>query len=70
MEPLANKFNEVLRWERRKRREQTFAVLGCITLALAIIFLPLNVFLPNPWLRWTVPGIFFLILAPWLFYRA
>jgi len=70
MESLADKFNEVLHWERRKRREQTLAVLGCITLALAIIFLPLNVFLPNQWLRWTVPGIFSLVLAPWFFHRA
>jgi hypothetical protein len=70
MEALADKFNQILRWERRKRREHTVAVVGCITLALAIIFLPLNVFLPNQWLRWTVPGIFSLVLAPWFFYRA
>jgi hypothetical protein len=70
METLANKFNEILRWERRKRREQTLALVACITLALAIVFLPLNVFLPNGWLRWAVPGIFFLVLAPWFFYRA
>jgi hypothetical protein len=70
MEALAKKFNEVLRWERRKRREQTLALVACITLALAIIFLPLNVLLPNGWLRWTMPGIFFLALAPWFFYRA
>ena len=70
MEALTKKFNEVLRWERRKRREQTLALVACITLALAIIFLPLNVLLPNGWLRWTMPGIFFLALAPWFFYRA
>ena len=70
MEGLTNKFNEILRWERRKRRERTLALVGCVALALAIIFLPLNVLLPNGWLRWTMPGIFFLALAPWFFYRA
>jgi hypothetical protein len=70
MESLVNKFNEILRWERRKRREQTLAIVACITLALAILLLPLNGFLPRDWLRWTVPGILFMVLAPWFFYRA
>ena len=70
MEALVKKFNEILGWERRKRREQTLAVIGCVTFAFAIVFLPLNGFLPRDWLRWTVPGILFVLLAPWFFYRA
>jgi hypothetical protein len=70
MESLVKKFNEILHWERRKRREQTLAMIGCVTFALAIVFLPLNGFLPRDWLRWTVPGILFVALAPWFFYRA
>ena len=70
MEALVKKFNEILGWERRKRREQTLAIIGCVTFALAIVFLPLNGFLPRDWLRWTVPGILFVLLAPWFFYRA
>lgn len=69
MESLANKFSEILRWERRKRREQTLAMIACVTLALAILFLPVNGFLPRDWLRWTVPAILFMVLAPWFFYR-
>jgi hypothetical protein len=69
MESLANKFSEILRWERRKRREQTLAIIACVTLALAILFLPVNGFLPRDWLRWTVPVILFMVLAPWFFYR-
>jgi len=70
MEALVKKFNEILGWERRKRREQTLALIGCVTFAFAIVFLPLNGFLPRDWLRWTVPGILFVVLAPWFFYRA
>ena len=70
MEALVKKFNEILGWERRKRREQTLAMIGCVTFAFAIVFLPLNGFLPRDWLRWTVPGILFVLLAPWFFYRA
>jgi hypothetical protein len=70
MEALVKKFNEILGWERRKRREQTLAMIGCVTFAFAIVFLPLNGFLPRDWLRWTVPGILFVVLAPWFFYRA
>ena len=70
MEALVKKFNEILGWERRKRREQTLAMIGCMTFAFAIVFLPLNGFLPRDWLRWTVPGILFVVLAPWFFYRA
>ncbi|HEY6996802.1 MAG TPA: hypothetical protein VH851_02680 [Candidatus Binatia bacterium] len=69
MESLQNKFSEILRWERRKRREQTLAITACVTLALAILFLPVNGFLPRDWLRWTVPAILFMVLAPWFFYR-
>jgi hypothetical protein len=61
MESLANKFSDILRWERRKRREQTLAIIACVTLALAILFLPVNGFLPRDWLRWTVPAILFMV---------
>lgn len=70
MESLADKFGEILDWERRKRREETLAAGASSALALAIFCLPLNSFLPAEWLRWLVPVVWFMILAPWLFCRA
>ena len=69
MESLADKFDEILGWERRKRREETLAAAASGALALAILCLPLNSFLPAEALRWLVPGAWFAILAPWFFYR-
>jgi hypothetical protein len=70
METLTNKFTELIGWERRKRREQTIAMVACTTLSLSLLFLPLNPYLPGAWLRWLVPLALFVVVAPWFFYRA
>jgi predicted GNAT family N-acyltransferase len=66
---LKNKFAELMRWERRKRREETLIRTLCAALALALVLAPLHVFLPASALRWLVPGILFAALAPFFFYR-
>jgi hypothetical protein len=69
VENLSAKFNELVRWERRKRREEILLTACCAALGLAIIALPLNTLLPAQWLRWTVPAILLGGLAPSFFYR-
>jgi hypothetical protein len=69
MEILKSKFAELFGWERRKRREQVFAVIFCISWALAILLFPLHVYLPTDALRWVVPAILFVGLTPYVFYR-
>ncbi len=70
MEILENKLVALLGWERRKRREQTLVAVLCCALALAILFLPLHVYLPSEGLRWVTPAVLLAGLAPWFFYRA
>lgn len=70
MEILDAKFADLLRWERRKRHEQTLVAVSCYAVALAILLLPLHVFLPGVWLRWVIPAVLLAALAPWFFYRA
>jgi hypothetical protein len=70
MEILEAKLADLLRWERRKRHEQTLAAASCYAVALAIVFLPLHVYLPGVWLRWSIPAVWLAALAPWFFYRA
>ena len=66
---LKSKFAEVIRWERRKRREQTLLWLLCAALSLSLALFPLHVLLPMDWLRWLVPVVLFGGLAPFFFYR-
>jgi hypothetical protein len=66
---LKSKFAELIGWERRKRHEQVFGAAFCISWALAILLLPLHVYLPNGALRWLVPSVLFVALAPYVFYR-
>ena len=66
---LQNKFAELVRWERRKRREEILLLALCAALALGLALFPLHVFLPNAWLRWLVPAVLFGGLAPFFFYR-
>jgi hypothetical protein len=68
IEILKRKFAELISWERRKRREQILAVIFCIAWALAILLLPIHVYLPNEGLRWIVPVILFVGLTPYVFY--
>ena len=68
-ESLKSKFAELIRWERRKRREQSLLRVLCVALALALLLFPLHVFLPVHWLRWLVPVALCGGLAPFFFYR-
>ena len=68
-ESLKSKFAELIRWERRKRREQSLLRMLCVALALALLLFPLYVFLPVDWLRWLVPVALCGGLAPFFFYR-
>jgi hypothetical protein len=61
---LTTLFAKLVRWERRKRREQILLQVVCVALSAALIFAPLNVFLANGWLRWCVPAVLFAVLAP------
>ena len=63
-EVLVKKFTELLRWERRKRREQVCAVASCYALAAAALALPFYAFLRVPWSRWMIPIVLFAMLAP------
>ena len=66
---LKSKFAEVIRWERRKRREEIFVLIICAALALALVLAPLHALLPISWLRWLVPAVLFAALAPVFFHR-
>ena len=63
-EILVAKFSALLRWERRKRREQVCAMASGYALAAALLGLPLYAFLRAPWSRWMVPIVLFALLAP------
>jgi hypothetical protein len=70
MEILEAKLADLLWWERRKRHEQTLVRVLCYALVLAILFLPLYAHLPSLWMRWVIPAVLIVALAPWFFYRA
>lgn len=63
---LVKKFTELLRWERRKRREQVCATASGYALAAALLALPFYAFLRAPWSRWMIPMVLFMLLAPTL----
>jgi hypothetical protein len=65
---LDAKFTEVLRWERRKRREQVCATVSCYALSAALLALPFYALLGAPWSRWLVPIVLFSALAPILLF--
>ena len=66
---LQEKFAELLAWERRKRHEQTALSLAGVAVALAIVLLPLNGSFPMSWLRWVMPLLLMLAIAPWFVRR-
>jgi len=68
-EILADKFSELLRWERRKRREQVVLTACLYSVAAALLALPFAAFLPAPWSRWLIPLVGFLLLAPILLFK-
>lgn len=63
---LKEKFAELARWERRKRREESWLVILCAALAIALALLPLHFLLPIDGLRWLMPGVLAAGLAPLL----
>jgi len=65
---LLERFAELLRWQRRKRREQIFMLAAGAALATAILFSPLNTFLPVSGFRWMVPVVLLAGFAPGFFY--
>ena len=65
---LQIKFAELLRWEKQKRREQALLCAAAVALAAAVLLSPLHGFLPFHGLRWLVPVILMLGLAPGFFY--
>jgi hypothetical protein len=66
---LQRRFTELVRWERRKRREEVLLLALCVALAAALLLSPLDVLLPVDWLRWLVPVVLFAGLAPVFLYR-
>lgn len=68
-EILADQFSALLRWERRKRREQVVLTASLYSIAAALLALPFGAFLPAPWSRWMVPLVCFLLLAPILLFK-
>ena len=66
-ESLRGKFASLLAWERHKRREQNALMMAGIALALAILLLPLPGYIPLDGLRWAMPLLLMLLIAPWFF---
>lgn len=66
---LQAQFAGLLAWERRKRLEQTTLVMAGVAVALAIVLLPLPGYFPVIGLRWLMPLLLMLLIAPWFFYR-
>ena len=69
LDNLKNLFAVLVRWERRKRREEILLWVFCVALAAALMFFPLHVLLPKDWLRWLLPVVLFTALAPIFLYR-
>jgi len=69
VEILVKKFSALLRWERRKRREQVCATASSYALAAALLALPFYAFLRAPGSRWMIPIVLFMLLAPVLFFK-
>ncbi|MGH7888571.1 MAG: hypothetical protein ACREPG_11940 [Candidatus Binatia bacterium] len=66
---LQAQFAQLIAWERRKRLEQTALATAGMALALAIVLLPLPGYLPLEGLRWLMPLLLMLLIAPWFFHR-
>jgi len=65
---LQNKFADFLRWERQKRWQESFLLAAGIAFASALLLSPLHGLLPWSGLRWLVPVILMLGLAPAFLY--
>jgi hypothetical protein len=63
---LHRRLDEILRWEKRKRIEQILAAAVFYALLAAVLALPFYKILAPAGLRWFVPAMFLLVLAPLL----
>ena len=66
-EILRQKFAQLFRWERRKRRQEILITLVCYSLLAALLLLPVYFLLPASFLRWFLPLPIFVTFAPFLF---
>ena len=66
-EVLREKLSDLLRWERRKRGEQTLATVVVYALCAAVLFVPFQELLPAGFSPWLVPVPLIVLLAPWMF---
>ena len=62
-------FALLLGWERRKRREGALVSIACTAVTLALVLVPFHVYSPIPALRWFMPLLFVIGIAPWFFHR-
>ena len=61
---LKEKFSQLLGWERNKRRERTLVTIGFYALVAAVLTIPVSAWLRD-WINpWSMPVLFFLLLAP------
>jgi hypothetical protein len=65
---LQNKFAELFRWERQKRHEQIVLRAAALALAAAVLLSPLHLLLPLDGMRWLIPGVLLVGLAPVLLF--
>jgi len=65
---LQNKFGEILRWERQKRRERMVLRALVLALAAAVLLSPLHLLFPFDGLRWLVPVILLVGITPVLLF--
>ena len=65
---IERKFTELLRWQRQKRRENIFVLAAGVALALAVLLSPLHILLPLSGLRWIVPIMLLVGIAPLFFH--
>ncbi|MGE5820822.1 MAG: hypothetical protein ACM37Z_22545, partial [Deltaproteobacteria bacterium] len=66
---LHRRLAEILRWEKRKRIEEIFAAAFFYSLLAAVLALPLYKSYSLGALRWFIPAIFVVVLAPLLFLK-
>ena len=66
---LQEKLSQLLRWEKRKRREQVLLAVIFYSLAASLVALPVCALVLPGVSPWLVPGLFFIPLAPWHFFR-
>ena len=65
---LQNKFAELVRWEKQKRREQIILRAAALALVTAVLLSPLHRLLPFDGLRWLIPVILLVVVAPVLLF--